>query len=165
MAISPSKSGTLGHPAVRGFPEILCDFFYVPFLRDKKSMAMAMAMFKRKFARTIPINLRAPHMKMWGFEAKRARKFTRTSPRTLPLFFHYHAFFFPDFLLPIMLDGDVQRGRTGGHVKMEQSILFQKDSGRLWPSRRRKIQERSRRQGQLSSSHFPSRKVPEAWQG
>ena len=41
-------------------------------------------MFKRKFARTIPENLRAPHMKMWGFEAKRARKFTRTSPRTLP---------------------------------------------------------------------------------
>ena len=45
---------------------------------------MGMAMFKRKFARTIPDNLRAPHMKMWGFEAKRARKFTRTSPRTLP---------------------------------------------------------------------------------
>ena len=45
---------------------------------------MGMAMFKRKFARTIPENLRAPHMKMWGFEAKRARKFTRTSPRTLP---------------------------------------------------------------------------------
>ena len=31
-------------------------------------------------------------MKMWGFEAKRARKFTRTSPRTLPCFFHYHFF-------------------------------------------------------------------------
>ena len=45
---------------------------------------MGMAMFKRTFARTIPDNLRAPHMKMWGFEAKRARKFTRTSPRTLP---------------------------------------------------------------------------------
>ena len=44
-------------------------------------------MFKRKFARTIPDNLRAPHIKMWGFEAKRARKFTRTSPRTLPFFF------------------------------------------------------------------------------
>ena len=41
-------------------------------------------MFTRAFARTIPDNLRAPHMKMWGFEAKRARKFTRTSPRTLP---------------------------------------------------------------------------------
>ena len=26
----------------------------------------------------------APHIKMWGFEAQRARKFTRTSPRTLP---------------------------------------------------------------------------------
>ena len=52
------------------------------FLRDKKSMGMAM--FKRTFARTIPDNSRAPHMKMWGFEAKRARKFTRTSPRTLP---------------------------------------------------------------------------------
>ena len=43
-----------------------------------------MAMFKRTFAQTIPDNLRSPHMKMWGFEAKRARKFTRTSPRTLP---------------------------------------------------------------------------------
>ena len=70
-----------------------------PNFRDKKSMAMAM--FKRKFARTIPDNLRAPHIKMWGFEAKRARKFTRTSPRTLPFFFHYHAFFFPDKLRPI----------------------------------------------------------------
>ena len=45
---------------------------------------MGMAMFRRTFARTIPDNLRPPHMKMWGFEAKRARKFTRTSPRTLP---------------------------------------------------------------------------------
>ena len=45
---------------------------------------MGMAMFKRTFARTLLDNLRAPHMKMWGFEAKRARKFTRTSPRTLP---------------------------------------------------------------------------------
>ena len=71
---------------------------------------MEMAMFKRifartipdnlraprMFARTIPDNLRAPRMKMWGFEAKRARKFTRTSPRTLPYSFHYHAFIFPD---------------------------------------------------------------------
>ena len=65
-----------------------------PSLRDKKSMAMAM--FKRKFARTILDTLRAPHIKMWGFEAKRARKLTRTLPRTLPYFFHYHAFFFPD---------------------------------------------------------------------
>ena len=63
-------------------------------------------MFKRKFARTIPDNLRAPYIKMWGFEAKRARKFTRTSPRTLPFFFHYHAFFFPD------RTGSRLRGRT-----------------------------------------------------
>ena len=63
-------------------------------VRDKKSMAMAM--FRRTFARTMPDNLRAPPMKMWGFEAKRAKKFTRTSPRTLPCFFHYHAFFFPE---------------------------------------------------------------------
>ena len=40
--------------------------------------------FKRTFARTSRNNLRAPHMKIWGFEAKGARKFTRTSPRTLP---------------------------------------------------------------------------------
>ena len=39
-------------------------------IRDQKSMGMAM--FKRTFARTIPDNLRAPHMKMWGFDAKRA---------------------------------------------------------------------------------------------
>ena len=45
---------------------------------------MGRAMFKRTFARTITDNLRAPHVKMWGFEAKRARKFTRTSLRTLP---------------------------------------------------------------------------------
>ena len=30
-----------------------------------------------------------PHMKMWGFETKGARKFTRTSPRTLPWNFKY----------------------------------------------------------------------------
>ena len=41
-------------------------------------------MFKRTFARTLPDNLKAPHMKMQGFEAKRARKITRTLPRTLP---------------------------------------------------------------------------------
>ena len=47
---------------------------------------MGMAMFKRTFTRTIPdnLNLRSPHMKMWGFEAKRARKFSPTSHRTLP---------------------------------------------------------------------------------
>ena len=50
----------------------------VPRIRDQKCMGMAM--FKRTFGRTIPDNLRAPHMKMWGFEAKRARKFTQTSP-------------------------------------------------------------------------------------
>ena len=43
-----------------------------------------MAKFKRTFARTFRNNVREPHMKMWGFEARRARKFTRTSPRTLP---------------------------------------------------------------------------------
>ena len=42
------------------------------------------AKFKRTFARTIRNNVRAPHMQMWGCEAKRARKFTRTLPRTLP---------------------------------------------------------------------------------
>ena len=51
--------------------------FCVATLGDQKSMGMAM--FKRTFARTIPDPLRAPHMKI-----KRARKFTRTSPRTLP---------------------------------------------------------------------------------
>ena len=58
--------------------------------------SMGMAMFKRTFARTIPDNLREPHMKMWDFAATRARKFTRTSPRTIPWKFHYHAFCTPD---------------------------------------------------------------------
>ena len=58
------------------------DLISFEIVRDKKGMGMAM--FKRTFAWTIPDNLREPHMKMWGFEARRARKFTRTSPRTLP---------------------------------------------------------------------------------
>ena len=41
-------------------------------------------MFTRTHARTIRNNVREPHMKMWGFETKRARLFTRTSPRRLP---------------------------------------------------------------------------------
>ena len=41
-------------------------------VRDQKNMEMAM--FKRKFWRTIPDNLRAPHMKMWCFEAKTGRE-------------------------------------------------------------------------------------------
>ena len=65
--------------------DFLCNIKELSLFWDKKSMAMAM--FKRTFARTIPDNLRAPDMKMWGFEAKRARKFTRTSPRRLPCFF------------------------------------------------------------------------------
>ena len=44
-------------------------------------------MFKRKFARTIPDNLRAPHIKMWGFEAKGPE----SSPELRPE--HYHSFF------------------------------------------------------------------------
>ena len=66
------------------------------FQKIQGQKSMAMAMFKRTFARTIPDNLRAPHMKMWGFEAKRARKFTRTSPRTLPRNSDYHAFCAPE---------------------------------------------------------------------
>ena len=62
---------------------------------------MAMAMFKRKFARTIPDNLRAPHIKMWGFEAKRARKFTELRPE------HYHYFFIA------MLFSSLRWGRGG----------------------------------------------------
>ena len=54
------------------------------FLSFGDQTSMGMAMFKRKFARRLPDNLRASHMKMWGFETRRARKFTRTSPRTLP---------------------------------------------------------------------------------
>ena len=67
---------------------------------------MAMAMFKRKFARTIPDNLRAPHIKMWGFEAKRARKFTRTLPRTLPwTYFITMLFFFLASIDEIQISG------------------------------------------------------------
>ena len=45
---------------------------------------MGMGKFRRTFARTSRNNLRAPRIKMRGFEAKKARKFTRTLPRTLP---------------------------------------------------------------------------------
>ena len=75
-------------------------------------------MFKRKFARTIPDNLRAPHIKMWGFEAKRARKFTRTLPRTLPYFFHYHAFFFPELLPQPECDGKSSDVGGGGQIRI-----------------------------------------------
>ena len=57
---------------------------------------MAMAMFKRKFARTIPDNLRAPHIKMWGFEAKKGQKVHPNFAPNITIFFHYHAFFFPE---------------------------------------------------------------------
>ena len=60
---------------------VLCPL-EVCFFRDQKRMGMAM--FKRTFARTIRNNLRAPHTKMWVSRPKRGRKFTRTSPRTLP---------------------------------------------------------------------------------
>ena len=82
----------------RSIPALNLVLAHCLFRSQSREKIMAMAMFKRKFARTIPDNLRAPHIKMWGFEAKRARKFTQTSPRTLPFFFHYHAFFFPDKL-------------------------------------------------------------------
>ena len=62
--------------------------------RDKKSMGMAM--FKQKFARTIPDNLRAPHMKMWGFEAKKGQKVHPNLAPNITMEFHYHVFFFPD---------------------------------------------------------------------
>ena len=45
---------------------------------------LGMAMFKQTFARTIRNNVREPHMKMWGFETERARKFIRTSQQTFP---------------------------------------------------------------------------------
>ena len=45
---------------------------------------LGMAKFKRRFARAIPNNLRAPHTKMWGLEATKEQKFTQTSPGTLP---------------------------------------------------------------------------------
>ena len=40
---------------------------------------------QERLARTIWNNVKAPRMKMQSFKAKRARKFTRTSPRTLPI--------------------------------------------------------------------------------
>ena len=54
-------------------------------LRSGTKQRLGMAMFRRMFARPTWNNLRAPHMKMWGFEAKRARKFTRI---LLPSFLH-----------------------------------------------------------------------------
>ena len=56
-------------------------------------------MFKRTFARTIPDNLRAPHMKMWGFEAKKGQKVHPNFALTTE--FHYHAFCAPEVCPPI----------------------------------------------------------------
>ena len=53
--------------------------FSLRFLRDHKRTGMAKVQTNIRTN-----NLRAPHMKMWGFETKRARKFTRYLPRTLP---------------------------------------------------------------------------------
>ena len=80
-------------------------------------------MFKRTFARTIPENLRAPHMKMWGFEAKRARKFTRTSPRTLPWNFHDHAFFFPEYSEKLLAFSTVTCNFSGSDILGRQSLF------------------------------------------
>ena len=49
-----------------------------------QTSVLRIAMFKRTFARTLPDNLSPAHMKMWGFKGRRARKFTRTLPRTSP---------------------------------------------------------------------------------
>ena len=57
---------------------------------------MGMAMFKRTFARTIPDNLRAPHMKMWGFRGKKGQKVHPNLPPSITMEFHDHAFWAPD---------------------------------------------------------------------
>ena len=59
---------------------LMCVFLFIV----RKFKRMGMAKFKRTFARTSRNSLRPPRMKMLGFETKRARKFTRTLPRTLP---------------------------------------------------------------------------------
>ena len=107
--ISPplSPSGPLHSPTTSPlFTSPFIPLFLTPRQAAYKSnpgTLIGMAMFKRTFARTIPDDLRAPHVKMWGFEAKRARKFTRTSPRTLPCFFHYH--------LPWFRTGKIQHNK------------------------------------------------------
>ena len=53
------------------------------------------ANFTRTCPRTIPDILRAPQMKMWGFEAKKGQKVHPNFAPTLPCFLHCHAFFFP----------------------------------------------------------------------
>ena len=57
---------------------------------------MAMAMFQAKVRANNSGHFEGTAHKNVGFRGKRARKFTRTSPRTLPLFLHYHAFWFPE---------------------------------------------------------------------
>ena len=57
---------------------------------------MGMAMFKRTFGRTIPDNLRAPHMKMWGFRGNKGQKVHPNFALSITMEFHYHALFFPD---------------------------------------------------------------------
>ena len=50
---------------------------------------MAMAMFKRKSARTIPDNLRAPHVKMWGVSRQKGPE--SSHHELCPE--HHHSFF------------------------------------------------------------------------
>ena len=65
------------------------------FLRDQKSMAMAM--FKRKFARTIPDNLRAPHIKDVGVQGKKGQKVHPNFALNITIFVSLPCFFLPWF--------------------------------------------------------------------
>ena len=78
--------------APRNSPSLPRNLRRLALFRDQKSMGMAM--FKRTFARTILDNLRAPHVKMWGFEAKGPEN----SPELRPE--HYHGISLPCFLHP-----------------------------------------------------------------
>ena len=50
-------------------------------------------------ARTIPDNLRALHMKLWGFRGKKGQKVHPNFAPNITMEFHYHAFFFPELFL------------------------------------------------------------------
>ena len=71
------------------------------------------------FARTIPDNLRALHMKMWGFEAQKRGKFTRTSCPE-----HYHGISWPCFLHPWALFVCLMKGRRGSWIQLKVGLVL-----------------------------------------
>ena len=109
---------------------------------------MAMAMFKRKFARTIPDNLRAPYIKMWGFEAKGPE----SSPELRPE--HYHSFFITMLFSSLRKESQLE---LSGFQTDSSSLSCNKRNQKM-PSNRRYIFEPSKMSflgpGSVAQRHF-----------